>query len=115
MAEWLSSRALLQAAQFFVGSDPGHGHGTARQATPRLRATCHNWKDPQQRIYSYVLGGFGEKKEKKYKKIKTTTAGKNGPGERQLCNQGKLVCREENGTDVLRNHRDQRETEKIAA
>ena len=29
MAEWLSSRDLLQAAQCFVGSSPGHGHGTA--------------------------------------------------------------------------------------
>ena len=29
VAEWLSSRALLQAAQCFVGSSPGRGHGTA--------------------------------------------------------------------------------------
>ena len=30
VAEWLSSRAPLQAAQCFVGSNPGRGHGTAR-------------------------------------------------------------------------------------
>ena len=42
MAEWLSSRAPLQAAQCFVGSNPGCGHGTAHQATLRQRPTCRN-------------------------------------------------------------------------
>ena len=42
VAEWLSSRALLQAAQCFVSSNPGHGHGTAQQATLRRCPTCHN-------------------------------------------------------------------------
>ena len=42
MAEWLSRRAPLQAAQCFVGSNPGHGHGTARQTTLRQHPTCHN-------------------------------------------------------------------------
>ena len=55
VAEWLSSRAPLQAAQCFVGSNPGRGHGTAHQTTWRQHPTCHN----------YVPGGFGEKKEKK--------------------------------------------------
>ena len=64
MAEWLSWRALLQAAQCFVGLNPGHGHGTAHQTTLRWSPTCHNQKDPKQRIYNYVPGGFGEKKEK---------------------------------------------------
>ena len=64
VAEWLSSCALLQAAQCFVGLNPGHGHGTAHQTTLRRHPTCHKWKDPQQRIYNYVPGGFGEKKEK---------------------------------------------------
>ena len=41
VAEWLSSRAPLQAAQCFVGSDPGRGHGTAHQTTLRRRPTCH--------------------------------------------------------------------------
>ena len=64
VAEWLSSRAPLQAAQCFVGSNPGPGHGTAHQTTLRQRPTCHNKKDPQRRIYNYVLGGFGEKRGK---------------------------------------------------
>ena len=42
VAEWLSSRALLQAAQCFVGSNPGRGHGAARQTTLRRRPTYHN-------------------------------------------------------------------------
>ena len=42
VAEWLSSRAPLQAAQCFVGSNPGRGHGTARQTTLGRRPTCHN-------------------------------------------------------------------------
>ena len=42
MAEWLSSRAPLQAAPCFVGSNPGRGHGTAHQTTLRQRPTCHN-------------------------------------------------------------------------
>ena len=42
VAEWLSSRAPLQAAQCFVGSSPGRGHGTAHQTTLRQRPTCHN-------------------------------------------------------------------------
>ena len=42
MAEWLSLRAPLQAAQCFVGSNPGRGHGTAHQTTLRQRPTYHN-------------------------------------------------------------------------
>ena len=42
VAEWLSSRTLLEAAQRFTGSNPGRGHGTAHQATLRQRPTCHN-------------------------------------------------------------------------
>ena len=76
VAEWLSSRAPLQAAQCFVGSGPGRGHGTARRAALRRRPACHNWRDPQQRVYSYVPGGFGEKKEKnKIFKKKKNVAG----------------------------------------
>ena len=64
VAEWLSLRAPLQAAQCFVSSNPGRGHGTAHQTTLRQRPTCHNYKNPQRRIHNYVPGGFGEKKEK---------------------------------------------------
>uniref|UniRef100_A0A8C4MMA4 STEAP family member 1 n=1 Tax=Equus asinus TaxID=9793 RepID=A0A8C4MMA4_EQUAS len=42
VAEWLSSRTPLQAAQCFVGSNPGRGHGAAHQTTLRQRPTCHN-------------------------------------------------------------------------
>ena len=42
VAEWLSSRAPLQAAQCFIGSNPGRRHGTAHQTTLRQRPTCHN-------------------------------------------------------------------------
>ena len=42
MAEWLSSCALLQAAQCFVGSNPGRGHGTAHRSMLRQRPTYHN-------------------------------------------------------------------------
>ena len=42
VAEWLGSRAPLQAAQCFVGWNPGRGHGTAHQTTLRQRPTCHN-------------------------------------------------------------------------
>uniref|UniRef100_A0A9L0T4K4 Translin associated factor X n=1 Tax=Equus caballus TaxID=9796 RepID=A0A9L0T4K4_HORSE len=42
MAEWLSLRTPLQAAQCFVGLNPGCGHGTAHQTTPRQHPTCHN-------------------------------------------------------------------------
>ena len=42
VAEWLSSHALLQASQCFVGSSPGRGHGTAHQATLGQHPTCHN-------------------------------------------------------------------------
>ena len=42
MAEWLSSRAPLQAAQCFIGSNPGRRHGTAHRTMLRWRPTCHN-------------------------------------------------------------------------
>ena len=42
VAEWLSLRAPLKAAQCFVGSNPGRGHGTAHRTTLRQRPTCHN-------------------------------------------------------------------------
>ena len=42
VADWLSSRAPLQAAQCFLGSNPERGHGTAHQTTLRQRPTCHN-------------------------------------------------------------------------
>ena len=65
VAKWLSLRAPLQAAQGFIGSNPGRGHGTTHRATLRRRPTRHSWRDPQLRIHNYVPGGFGEKKGKR--------------------------------------------------
>ena len=65
MAEWLSLRAPLQAAQYFVGSNPGRGHGAARQATLRRHPTSHNRKDLQLRYTTMYQGGLGNKAEKK--------------------------------------------------
>ena len=48
-------------AQSFADSDPGCGPGTTHQAMLR----------PTIRIYNYVLGGFGEKKERKKKRLAT--------------------------------------------
>ena len=42
VAKQLSSCALLQAAQCFIGSNPGRGHGTTHQTTLRQHPTCHN-------------------------------------------------------------------------
>ena len=42
VTKWLSSCALLQAAQCFAGSYPRRGHDTAHQAMLRERPTCHN-------------------------------------------------------------------------
>ena len=50
------------AAQGFAGSEPGHGHGTAHQATLRQRPTCHNWKDPQLKYIQLCTGGIGGEK-----------------------------------------------------
>ena len=55
-------------AQGFAGSDPGRGHGIAHQAMLRRHPTCHSSKAPQLKVYNYLLGGFGEKKQKKKKK-----------------------------------------------
>ena len=42
VAEWLSSPTPLQAAQCFIGLNPGRGHGAAHQTTLRQRPTCYN-------------------------------------------------------------------------
>ena len=52
------------AAQGFTGSDPGRGHGTARQAMLRRRPTCHN-KDPQLKYTTMYWGDLGRKSRKK--------------------------------------------------
>ena len=57
------------AAQGFASLDPGHGHGTAHQAMLRLHPHIAQPEGPTTRIYNYVLGGFGNKKKEKNKKI----------------------------------------------
>ena len=36
------TRSAAGGPVFFVGSNPGCGHGTAHQTTLRQRPTCHN-------------------------------------------------------------------------
>ena len=63
MAEWLSSGALLQQLEFhWLGSwaqtqHCSSGHAEAVSHMPQLEG-------PTTKIYNYVLGSFGEKKEK---------------------------------------------------
>ena len=66
---WLRGRVVkfARSAVAAQGSDPGRGHGTARQAMLRRRPTSHNYKDLQLKIYNYVRGGMGDKAEKKKK------------------------------------------------
>ena len=66
MAESLSFRSA-SVAQGFAGLDPGCGRGTVRQAMLRRHPACHNWKDPQLKIYNYVLGGFEEERKSRKK------------------------------------------------
>ena len=58
VAKWLSSCASLQAAQFFVGSNPGCGHGTAHQAMPQLEG-------PTMKNTQLCTGGLWGEKGKK--------------------------------------------------
>ena len=55
------------SAQGFPGSDPECGHGT----TCQTEAASHmpQIERPTTKIYSYVPGEFGEKKQKKKVKI----------------------------------------------
>ena len=53
VVKFASSAAAAQ------GSEPGHGHGTARQATWRWRPTSHNQKDMQLRYTTVCRGGLG--------------------------------------------------------
>ena len=55
VAEWLSLRAPLQAAQCFVGWNPGRGHSTAHQTTPRATTRgTHN--EEYTTMYQGALG-----------------------------------------------------------
>ena len=58
-------RVLHSVARGFMGSDPGHGYGTAHQAMVRHHPTLALSEALTARIYNCVLGGVGEKKKKK--------------------------------------------------
>ena len=53
------------AAQRFTDSDPGHRPSTVHQAKTEAASHIAEPEGPKTRIYNYVLGGFGKKKEKK--------------------------------------------------
>ena len=58
------------AARGFASSDPGRGHGTARQDVLGRRPASRGWREPQLGIQNYVLGGFGRKRKNKIIKKK---------------------------------------------
>ena len=70
MAEWLSSRAPLQAAQCFVGSNLGRGHGTAHLDHAEAASHMPQLEGSTTKNIKLRTGGlWGEKgKNKIYKK-----------------------------------------------
>ena len=65
MAEWLSSRTLLQAAQCFVGSDPGRGHGTAHLNHAEVASHMPQLEGPTMKNIQLCTGGLWGEKGKK--------------------------------------------------
>ena len=65
MAEWLSSRAPLQAAQCFVGSNPGRGHGTAHQNHAEAASHMPQLEGPTTKNIQLCTGGLWGEKGKK--------------------------------------------------
>ena len=59
MAEWLGLGTLLQAAQCFVGSNPGHGHGTAHCVAHATTRRTHN-----EEYTTMYRGALGRKRKK---------------------------------------------------
>ena len=64
MAEWLSSRAPLQGPGF-AGLDPGHGPTHCSSGHVVAASHIEEVQGVTTRIYNYVLGLWGEKKEKR--------------------------------------------------
>ena len=65
MAEWLSSRAPLQAAQCFVGLNPRRGHGTAHQNHAEAASHMPQLEGPTTKNIQLCAGElWGEKKKK---------------------------------------------------
>ena len=91
MAEWLSSRALLQRPGVslvqILGADmaPQSGHAEVVSHMPQLEG-------PTSKIYNYALGRFGVKKQKRLPKnsvrkaTKQLTTVQRNPGEQPLNN-----------------------------
>ena len=63
--------AAAAAAQGFAGLDRGRGHGSIRQA---MLSHMSQLEGPATKIYNYVPGGFGEKKQKKKKRLATVVS-----------------------------------------
>ena len=73
MAEWLSSRALLQAAQCFVGSGPGRGQGAAHSGRAGVASHMPQLEGPTTKNMQLCTGGlWGEKGKNKIFKKKST-------------------------------------------
>ena len=61
-------KGSASVAQAFACSDSGHGHDTAHQAMDEAASHMPQLEGPITKIYNYLLGGFGEKKQGKKKK-----------------------------------------------
>ena len=66
LALWLSGYFKCSAlvGQGFTALDPGHGHGTARQARLRGHPTLHNQRTYNQNVQPCTGGLVGEEEEK---------------------------------------------------
>ena len=64
VAEWLSSCAPLQAAQCFVGWNPGRGHGAAHQTTLRQRPDATTRRTHNEEYTTIYWGALGRKRKK---------------------------------------------------
>ena len=71
------------AAQGFAGSYPGRRYGTTHQAMLRRHPISHP-EGPATKIYNYVPGGFGEKKQKKRRLATVVSSGANLKSKKKL-------------------------------
>ena len=71
MAEWLRLHTPLQAAQCFISSNPGRGHGMAHQNHAEVASHMPQVEGPQLK-YTTMYWGAMERKRKKIKYLTTT-------------------------------------------
>ena len=64
VVEWLSLHAPLRAAQHFVGSNPGRGHGTAHQTTLRQHPNATTRGIHNEEYTTMDWGALGRKRKK---------------------------------------------------